>query len=260
MGWKPDQIGDLSGRTAIVTGANSGIGRQEATQLARHGAHVVLAVRDTAAGERAAAGIDGDTHVEHLDLASLESVRAFAERTLGPVDLLVNNAGLMEPPRYRETADGHELQFGTNHLGHFVLTALLLPRLLEAAAARVVTVSSIAHFPRNGGRPEEKSGRVLCARKGIRTVQTGQPALCRRAAAPRRAGRPPADFHRCTPGGRFDGVGGRPGRIRSQPRRTPGAADLDAGSTAGRCRRGTSGAVRRNRCRARVVLRSEGAR
>lgn len=149
MSWKPDQIGDLSGRTAIVTGANSGIGLHEATQLAQHGAQVILAVRDTDAGAQAAARMGGDTRVEKLDLASLTSVRDFSARITGPIDLLVNNAGLMEPPSYRVTEDGHELQFGTNHLGHFALTALLLPRLMEAAAARVTTVSSIAHFRGN---------------------------------------------------------------------------------------------------------------
>ncbi|MBO1767321.1 oxidoreductase [Allobranchiibius sp. GilTou38] len=146
MGWNPRQIGDLSGRTAVVTGANSGIGRHEAAQLAEHGARVVLAVRDVDSGRAAAEGMKGDVRVAHLDLASLASVRAFAEGIEEPLDLLVNNAGLMEPPRYRETVDGHELQFGTNHLGHFALTALLLPRLLQAAAPRVTTVSSIAHF------------------------------------------------------------------------------------------------------------------
>ena len=146
MGWNPRQIGDLSGRTAIVTGANSGIGLHEATELARHGARVVLAVRDLGAGRAAAQRMDGDVRVAHLDLASMASVRAFADGIEDPVDLLVNNAGLMEPPHYRETADGHELQFGTNHLGHFALTALLFPRLLQAAAPRVTTVSSIAHF------------------------------------------------------------------------------------------------------------------
>ncbi|MBO1756605.1 oxidoreductase [Allobranchiibius sp. CTAmp26] len=149
MAWNPGQIGDLSGRTAIVTGANSGIGRHEAAQLAEHGARVVLAVRDLYAGRAAAEKMDGDVRVAHLDLASLASVRAFADGIEHPVDLLVNNAGLMEPPHYRETIDGHELQFGTNHLGHFALTALLFPRLVQAAAPRVTTVSSLAHFRGN---------------------------------------------------------------------------------------------------------------
>jgi len=145
MRWKPTQIGDLSGRSVIVTGATSGIGLVEARTLAEHGAHVVLAVRNVDAGRAAAARIDGSTRVEHLDLASQASVRAFAAGIEGPVDLLVNNAGVMAPPTHRTTQDGHELQFGTNHLGHFALTALLLPALLAAPSPRVTTVASIAH-------------------------------------------------------------------------------------------------------------------
>jgi NAD(P)-dependent dehydrogenase (short-subunit alcohol dehydrogenase family) len=155
MSWTPDQIGDLSGTTALVTGANSGIGLVEARELARHGADVVLAVRNTDAGESAAAriratGATGTVRVERLDLASQESVHALAGRFEGPLDLLVNNAGVMAPPRRRETSDGFELQFGTNHLGHFALTGLLLPHLLEAPAPRVTTVSSIAHHSGDG--------------------------------------------------------------------------------------------------------------
>jgi NAD(P)-dependent dehydrogenase (short-subunit alcohol dehydrogenase family) len=136
---------DLSGIRALVTGANSGIGLHAARALADHGAEVVLAVRNTDAGREAALKMPGLTTVEELDLASQKSVHAFAERFEGPLDLLVNNAGVMTPPRYRETTDGHELQFGTNHLGHFALTALLLPSLLQAPHPRVVTVASIAH-------------------------------------------------------------------------------------------------------------------
>jgi NAD(P)-dependent dehydrogenase (short-subunit alcohol dehydrogenase family) len=145
MGWKPSEIGDLSGRTAIVTGANSGIGFVEARTLAEHGAQVTLAVRNVEAGRAAAGRINGTTRVEALDLASQESVRAFAARVDGPVDLLVNNAGVMAPPTRRTTVDGFELQFGTNHLGHFALTGLLLPALLAAASPRVTTVASLAH-------------------------------------------------------------------------------------------------------------------
>ncbi len=155
MRWTTDQIGDLSGTTALVTGANSGIGLVEARELARHGADVVLAVRNTDAGEAAAArirsiGVPGAVRVERLDLASQESVHALAGRFEGPLDLLVNNAGVMAPPRRRETSDGFELQFGTNHLGHFALTGLLMPHLLEAPAPRVTTVSSIAHHSGDG--------------------------------------------------------------------------------------------------------------
>jgi NAD(P)-dependent dehydrogenase (short-subunit alcohol dehydrogenase family) len=131
---------DLSDHTAIVTGANSGIGRAAASALAGAGAHVVLAVRDIDKGAVAAASMPGRTEVRRLDLASLDSVRAFAADWDGEIDLLVNNAGVMIPPLTR-TADGFELQFGTNHLGHFALTNLLL----EHVTGRVVTVSSSAH-------------------------------------------------------------------------------------------------------------------
>jgi NAD(P)-dependent dehydrogenase (short-subunit alcohol dehydrogenase family) len=136
---------DLGGTRAVVTGANSGIGFHAARALASHGAEVVLACRSIESGQEAAVKMPGNTTVEELDLASLKSVRTFVERFEGPLDLLVNNAGVMTPPRYRETEDGHELQFGTNHLGHFALTGLLLPSLLSAPSPRVVTVASIAH-------------------------------------------------------------------------------------------------------------------
>ncbi|MGZ4487700.1 MAG: oxidoreductase [Nocardioides sp.] len=158
MSWKPTDLPDLTGRTAVVTGANSGIGVHTARELAAHGATVVLACRNVEAGRDAAATMPGTTRVEALDLASQASVRAFAERWDGPLDLLVNNAGVMTPPRYRETEDGFELQYGTNHLGHVALTARLLPALLAAPAPRVVTVSSIAHHGGNRsvleGNPE----------------------------------------------------------------------------------------------------------
>jgi len=134
------QLPDLAGRNVIVTGANSGIGAAAAEALAGAGAHVVLAVRDTARGNAAAAAIAGETEVRPLDLASLDSVRAFAAGWDGEIDLLINNAGVMAPPLSR-TAEGFELQFGTNHLGHFALTNLLLERV----TGRVVTVSSGAH-------------------------------------------------------------------------------------------------------------------
>jgi NAD(P)-dependent dehydrogenase (short-subunit alcohol dehydrogenase family) len=131
---------DMAGRNVIVTGANSGIGRAAASALAGAGAHVVLAVRDTDKGRTAAAGMPGETEVRQLDLASLASVRELAAAWDGELDLLINNAGVMAPPLGR-TADGFELQFGTNHLGHFALTNLLL----EHITGRVVTVSSGAH-------------------------------------------------------------------------------------------------------------------
>jgi NAD(P)-dependent dehydrogenase (short-subunit alcohol dehydrogenase family) len=130
----------MSGRTVIITGANSGIGRAAASALAGAGARVVIAVRTPEKGEAAAATMRGDTEVRRLDLADLSSVREFAAGWDGDIDLLINNAGVMVPPLTR-TADGFELQFGTNHLGHFALTNLLL----ENVSGRVVTVSSSAH-------------------------------------------------------------------------------------------------------------------
>ncbi|WP_377639575.1 oxidoreductase [Oryzobacter terrae] len=153
--WTAADVPDLTGRRALVTGANSGIGAVQARVLAEHGADVVLAARRPEAARAvadriSASGAPGAVSVEELDLASLDSVRALAARLEGPLHLLVNNAGVMAPPRRRETVDGFELQFGTNHLGHFALTGLLLPRLLEAPAARVTTVSSLAHFSSDG--------------------------------------------------------------------------------------------------------------
>ena len=151
--WTAEQMSSQAGRTAVVTGANGGLGRATAQALAAAGAQVVLACRDTAKGEEAAAEIRGRTPgasviVEPLDLASLDSVRDCAERLLSgceSLDLLINNAGVMAPGERRQTADGFELQIGTNHLGHFALTLLLLPRMEGRKGARVVTVSSIAH-------------------------------------------------------------------------------------------------------------------
>jgi NAD(P)-dependent dehydrogenase (short-subunit alcohol dehydrogenase family) len=138
--WNATDLPRQDGRTFVVTGANSGIGRAAARELGRAGARVVLAVRDTAKGEQAAASIEGQTEVRRLDLADLGSVRAFADAWEGDLDVLVNNAGLMAVPEQR-TKDGFEMQIGTNHLGHFALTNLLLPHVTD----RVVTVSSGAH-------------------------------------------------------------------------------------------------------------------
>lgn len=145
MAWTAAELTDLTGTVAIVTGANNGIGFQTARELAAHGADVVLACRNVKAGEAAAASMSGRTRVEKLDLASQASVADFAARWNGRLDLLVNNAGVMQPPTYRTTEDGHELMFGTNHLGHYALTARLLPALQRSSAPRVVTVASIAH-------------------------------------------------------------------------------------------------------------------
>ncbi|MCU7723954.1 oxidoreductase [Actinoplanes sp. KI2] len=147
-GWTAECIPDQHGRTAVVTGANSGLGLVTATELARHGAHVVLAVRNTAAGRQAARRIAGDVEVRELDLASLDSVRAFAAKVAADhpvIDLVVNNAGVVLLGPRRISADGFELHFGTNMLGHFTLTGLLLGNLAAARASRVVSLSSITH-------------------------------------------------------------------------------------------------------------------
>jgi NAD(P)-dependent dehydrogenase (short-subunit alcohol dehydrogenase family) len=151
--WTVKDIPDQSGRLAVVTGANSGLGLVAARELARAGATVVVACRNIGKGEQAADTIrsavpGASVDVEQLDLADLASVRAFAARIAGQrdrVDLLINNAGVMAPPR-RTTADGFESQLGTNHLGHFALTGLLLGTLLAAPRPRVVTLSSAAHM------------------------------------------------------------------------------------------------------------------
>ena len=138
--WTAQDLPDLQGRTFVVTGANSGIGFAAARELGRARAHVVLAVRDLAKGEAAAAGIEGQTEVRKLDLADLASVHAFADAWEGDLDVLINNAGVMAVPE-RRTKDGFEMQLGTNHLGHFALTNLLLPHVRD----RVVVVASGAH-------------------------------------------------------------------------------------------------------------------
>ena len=135
--WTPARLPDMSGRTVVVTGASSGIGLATARALALAGARVVLAVRDVAKGQRAAATMSGDSEVRQLELDDLPSVRAFAAAWTGNLDILINNAGIMLVPEGR-TVDGFERHIGTNHLGHFALTNLLLPRITD----RVVTVSS----------------------------------------------------------------------------------------------------------------------
>jgi NAD(P)-dependent dehydrogenase (short-subunit alcohol dehydrogenase family) len=134
------RIPDQTGRTVVITGATSGLGLATARTLGAAGARVVLAVRDVSRGGQAAATVPGAAEVRRLDLADLESVRAFARDWTGPIDVLVNNAGIMAVPA-GVTVDGFELQFGTNHLGHFALTNLLLPHVTD----RVVTLSSSMH-------------------------------------------------------------------------------------------------------------------
>ena len=150
--WTENDVPDQTGRVAIITGSNTGLGYDNARALAGRGAKVVMAVRDTAKGEFAADRIrsitpGADIAVHKLDLGSLASVRqAAAELSTDypRIDLLINNAGVMYPPK-QNTSDGFELQFGTNHLGHFALTGLLLPNLLPVDGSRVVVVASIAH-------------------------------------------------------------------------------------------------------------------
>jgi NAD(P)-dependent dehydrogenase (short-subunit alcohol dehydrogenase family) len=160
VGWNPAQLPDLTGRTAVVTGANSGIGFHTAKQLAAHGASVVLACRDLEAGKAAADQFRGrgPVTVAHLDLAVMASVREFAEAWDAPLHILINNAGVMAPPKRASTVDGFERQFGTNHLGHFVLTGLLLHSLAESGQGRVVTVASVAHHRGTEGVLEANVG------------------------------------------------------------------------------------------------------
>ncbi|MDT5255978.1 MAG: hypothetical protein QOD10_1058 [Mycobacterium sp.] len=150
--WTAADIPDQTGRVAVITGANTGLGYETALALADHGAHVVLAVRNLEKGKDAAARIaaqspGAEVAVQELDLTSLESIHAAAEQLRSDhdrIDLLINNAGVMWTPK-STTKDGFELQFGTNHLGHFAFTGLLLDRLLPVAGSRVVTVSSVGH-------------------------------------------------------------------------------------------------------------------
>ena len=151
-GWTADDVPDQSDKTFLITGANSGLGFETAQVLAGRRAHTVLGCRDGTRGQQAIAAIrertpPASTELLLVDLADLASVRAAAEAFAAAherLDGLVNNAGIMAIP-YRETADGFEAQFGTNHLGHFALTGLLLPRLLATPASRVVTLSSVLH-------------------------------------------------------------------------------------------------------------------
>ena len=163
MGWVPADIPDLTGRRAIVTGANAGLGLEVAHGLAAHGAEVVLACRNTTKAEVAAASIRQRTpaatvEVGALDLADLDSVAAFAAGRSGPLDLLVNNAGLMAIDEAR-TREGAEMQFGVNHLGHFALTARLLPLLLATPGSRVATMSSMGHRSARGQAPPVRYNR-----------------------------------------------------------------------------------------------------
>ena len=154
--WTAAAMTPQAGKTVLITGANSGIGFQAARELAQHGAHVLMGVRDQGKGEAALQKIlaevpQAKAELVPLDIASLASIRGFAGQFVASgakLDVLVNNAGVMALPQREQTPDGFERQFGTNHLGHFALTGLLVPSLLAAPAPRVVTVASLAH--RNG--------------------------------------------------------------------------------------------------------------
>ena len=156
QGWTAAAMPQQAGKTVLVTGANSGVGFQAARELARQGARVMLGVRDATKGEVARNRIlaeqpQAQVSIVPLDMASLASIRNFAGEFVasgGQLDVLVNNAGVMAMPKREQTPDGFERQFGTNHLGHFALTGLLMPALLRAPSPRVVTVASLAH--RNG--------------------------------------------------------------------------------------------------------------
>ena len=138
--WTAAELPDMTGRTVVITGASGGIGLITARELARVGARVILAVRDTAKGEKIARTLPGETEVRQLDVARLDSVRAFARAWTGEIDILINNAGIMQVP-LAYTADGFELQAATNYFGPFALTNLLLPHVTD----RVVTISSQLH-------------------------------------------------------------------------------------------------------------------
>jgi NAD(P)-dependent dehydrogenase (short-subunit alcohol dehydrogenase family) len=168
VAWSEQDIPDLSGKLAVVTGGNGGLGFETVRALATRGADVVMAARNldkaaAAAEQLRTRGVAGTVEVAHLDLASLDSVRSFAAGVVGTrpsIDILVNNAGVMGIPR-QETADGFEMQLGVNHLGHFALTALLLPALLASGDGRVVTVTSWARFfagRLDGGDPHLTNG------------------------------------------------------------------------------------------------------
>ena len=194
--WTRDDIPDQSGRLVLVTGGNSGLGLETVIALAAKGARVLATTRSMERAGEAARRVakeapDGTVDFELLDLADLASVRAFAGRVIERgegIDVLVNNAGVMALPERHTTADGFELQFGTNHLGHFALTALLLPALLARPGARVVTMTGGSHGSAKHRlrRPAEREEVQPVA--GVHAVQAGERALHARARPPRRGG------------------------------------------------------------------------
>ena len=186
--WTAADVPDQSGRVAVITGSNTGIGYEAAAVLAERGAHVVLAVRNLDKGKDAAARTaaqspNADVTLRELDLTSLDSIRNASNdlRAAYPrIDLLINNAGVMMTPR-GTTKDGFELQFGTNHLGHFALTGQLLENVLPVAGSRVVTISSQGHRGRQDPLRRPAVGARLQPHLRLRPVEAGQPAVHLRA-------------------------------------------------------------------------------
>jgi short subunit dehydrogenase len=229
-GWTTTDIPDQHGRMALVTGANTGIGFHQALELARKGAHVLLAARDPERGRTARSAIlqelpAANVELVRLDLADLESVRHLADQLLDRdhgLDLLINNAGVMAVPQRQTTAQGFELQLGTNHLGHFALTGRLLPALLARPVSRVVTVSSLNHRmgairlddlqSERGYRPAARRGRQHPQRRRPPRLQPHRAAVPRPTAGRRRHLRV---------GARTPHAAGRPAR---RSRRAAGAA------------------------------------
>jgi len=223
MAWSERDIADLTGAVAVITGGNGGLGLETTRELARNGAHVVMAARDQEKAAAAGESILGEVasasiEVSALDLASLSSVRSFASRVLGAhpsIDILVNNAGVMGIPR-AETADGFEMQFGVNHLGHFVLTALLLPALIRSTGGRVVTVTSGARLVRGATIDPDDPHLRRATTRGGRTGSRSSPTCSSPSSsiavsalrAPRYApsaptpGSPPPTSRRTAPGRR----------------------------------------------------------
>jgi short chain dehydrogenase len=208
MAWTAAKLPDQSGAVAVVTGANGGLGLEVARELARKGGHVVMAARDQAKAEAAVASIrdqvpGASLELQPLDLASQASVREAAKRILaghGRIDILVNNAGLMGIPE-RRTEDGFEMQLAVNHLGHFTLTALLLPALLAGDGARVVSVTSTG---RHAGRPLDPANPHLAGDyepwRAYGAVEAGQRALRPGARPPLPGRRDAGREHRRPPG------------------------------------------------------------
>ena len=258
--WTATQIGPQSGKTALITGANSGVGYQAAVELARHGAYVLLGVRSMQKGAEALARLHKEApgasaEVVDLDMASLGSIRRFAEGFARPLDVLINNAGVMALPTRELTGDGFERQFGTNHLGHFALTGLLMPKLLQTSFPRVVTVSSLAH--RNGKIEfDNLQGRKkICSVGGLQPVEAGQPDVCAGAGPPRTGRRREAAQHTGASRSFADqhyrqwaGSEGTEGR---------GAEDCGAGVDAIGCSRCAADSIRSDRpgCAGRAIYR-----